>query len=324
MPALEISCPAKINLALCIGNPGNSPLHPLASWMVAVNFCDTLWLEKSNDAVAQFDIQPNLHGLQDSIATKDCSSTPLLSDPPVCIDWPIDTDLTFAAHRAIQDHVDQPLTINLVLRKRIPAGAGLGGGSSNAAATLIGLNRLFDLELSDSSLIALGQQLGSDVAFLIATMLGQDSAMVTGVGEKIEPLPLTQTIHLVLIFPPFACPTSKVYAAFDTLHRDKPFPVIDPNQMRLLANNLPLANSAPRNDLAQAAFVVAPELKTLADQLRQQLQHPIHVTGSGSTLYLIAQSQTSACQMAQQITALTKLPAVATQTLSPNRAPLIQ
>lgn len=311
---LTLSCPAKVNLVLSVGASDKGLLHPLVSWMVTVTFSDTLSLDHvKDDGVAQFDIRPAADDEQDR--ARAAGETIV---PRVCVDWPLQSDLVFLAHALLQEHVGAPLAVNLNLRKRIPTGAGLGGGSSNAAATLVAMNRWFELGLDRQTLIGLGQRLGSDVGFLVGAILGQTSALVTGVGDQIEPMPLAQPIHLVLIFPPLACPTAAVYGAFDRRLNNHPPSLIDPNRLRKLANNLPLAPEAPWNDLDEAAFAVAPELRTIVNRLQQQLDRPIHVTGSGSTLYLIAPSDAAAIECARTVTQLSGLPAVATQTLSCN------
>lgn len=307
-PSITLNCPAKINLALSVGVPNPDGLHPLASWMIAVGFADSLALEKIDTGFSQFDIVP---------ANQSSDTTA----PAVHIDWPIENDLAFRAHALLQKQIDKPLPIKLALRKRIPTGGGLGGGSSNAAATLVGLNRLFSLGLGDADLIRLGQQLGSDVSFLIGAILGRPSALVTGLGEQLEPLPDHRPIHLLLIFPTgLACPTGQVYAAFDQLNRSQPPTGPDVDRVRQVASlalqsNLPA--DAPFNDLQQPAFAVQPRLEKIHKQLEEQLHRPVHVTGSGSTLFVITDSADTCQSMASQASSLDGVVAVATQTLSP-------
>jgi len=310
---IQLSCPAKINLALSVGAPLENGLHPLASWMVTIDFVETLTLHRIDDkSASRFELS---NASEPATAGNDHLTSTMR--PQVRIDWPIENDLTYRAHALMEKQVGRPLPIHLSLGKRIPTGAGLGGGSSNAAATVVGLNRLFDLRLDDPTLRAIGQQLGSDVAFLMHATQGHGSALVSGLGDQIEPMPLAQPIHLVLIFPGFGCPTGRVYGAFDQMHRNKPYPSTCRQSIRQMAEHLPLAPDAPRNDLAQAAFVVQPELGKIADRLHQQLQMPVHVTGSGSTLFLVAPSATACAELAEKATAATNLPAVTTQTLDP-------
>ncbi len=283
---LTTACPAKVNLALSIGPPRPDGLHPLASWMVALDFADTLTIQQTDAPVSRFDIVP---------AASKGNPQHTHPVPPVCIDWPIESDLAYRAHTLMQDHVGRPLPIELTLRKRIPTGAGLAGGSSNAAATLVGLNQLFNLNLDDKKLLNLAQQLGSDVAFMVNAVLGHPCSLVTGLGERIEPLPLAQPIHLVLIFPGFGCPTASVYQAFDRLHNQSPGDQApDDAHIRALAQTHPLDPAGLFNDLAEPAFNVRPELREVRDHLQNDLHTPVHVTGSGSTLFIVAASHADA------------------------------
>ncbi len=298
-PSVELTCPAKVNLALSVGSPRPGGMHPLASWMVAVGFGDSLKI-KQTDEPCRFDIAPAPPATEGG-------------QPQVIVDWPIEKDLVYRAWSLIQERVGRPLQVLLTLRKRIPTGAGLGGGSSNAAGTLVGLNRLFSLGMERAELIELGASLGSDVGFLVAAILGQPSALVAGLGEQIEPLTLPSPVHLVLVFPALACPTGDVYRAFDRLPGQAGVSREPETQrVRDLAQQQPLAADGPFNDLAQAAMAVRSELRGHRDKLQQDLQHPIHVTGSGSTLFAVA-PDAQVCQvMAKRVAAISGLPAIAT------------
>ncbi|MEE9211039.1 MAG: 4-(cytidine 5'-diphospho)-2-C-methyl-D-erythritol kinase [Phycisphaeraceae bacterium] len=293
--ALELPCPAKVNLALSVGPPNRDGLHPIASWMVTVHFGDHLVLERADAADSTFDIAFD-------------------TDAPVPgqVDWPIEQDLTWRAAALLQQHVGHTLAVRLTLRKRVPAGSGLGGGSSDAASTLVGLNRLFEVGLDDQALMSLAMQLGSDVAFFVAAAAGQPSAVVSGFGQQIEPVRLNQIIHLVLVFPPFGCPTDDVYRDFDRLHPDASPP--DTERVHALASMSPPSPDSPFNDLADAALDVQPKLADLLTRLRDVLDTPVHVTGSGSALFVIAPSDAASRNLACKVTALTGLPAVATRT----------
>ncbi len=301
---LELACPAKVNLALSVGTPRDDGMHPLASWMVAIDFADALTLEKLRHGISRFEISP----------TTDGAATDRTVGPRVSVDWPVDHDLAYRAHALMETRIGRALPVDLNIRKVIPAGAGLGGGSSNAAATLVGLNRLFGLGIPHTALIAMGQELGSDVSFLISAILGAPSALVTGFGEQLESVDQTSKLHLVLVFPGFSCPTGPVYAALDRLRHSTACPTPDAKRVRTLAGQPKLTPEAPFNDLTQAAYDVRPELKTIVVNLQEQLSVPVHVTGSGSTLYLVAPSHTASIELAKQATASTGLPAIATHT----------
>ncbi len=97
--------------------------------------------------------------------------------------------------------------MRIALTKRIPHGAGLGGGSSDAATTLLGLDRLFETQLSREALSAMAAELGSDIPFFIY----QSAAIIRGRGEHVEPVAFSHTLPLLLIKPPFGVPTPWAY-----------------------------------------------------------------------------------------------------------------
>jgi len=278
---LAIHCPAKVNLSLSVGAPDpQRGLHPIASWMVALQFADELTLERAD--ASTFDIR--------------------FVDDRHQVDWPLDKDLAYRAHGVIESHVGRSLPIALRLAKHIPPGAGLGGGSSDAAGVLVGVDQLFGLGLGRDTLIALGLQLGSDIGFLVAALLGEPSMLVSGFGDRFEPLPLDRTLHLALIFPGFGSPTGPVYAAFDRLHPDAQ---VDVHALR----------GEPFNDLAGAACAVTPQLGDIQTGLRQSLNMPVHITGSGSTLFVIAADDAQAKRIARQVEDEHGLQSVSTRTI---------
>lgn len=295
--SLVLSCPSKVNLALAVGPPNaaRDGMHPIASWMITTRFADTLEIRPTDDR-STFDIA-------------------FADDAPhrQPIDWRLESDLAFRAHALLQEHVGRALPVAVTLRKRIPAGAGLGGGSANAAGMLIALNRLFDLDVGVEQLVRLAGRLGSDVMFLVRAIAGEPSCIVSGFGDVIEPAPRSQSIPLVLIFPPFGCPTGPVYRAFDetldaAAHRLRHGRVV------ALSQQDPVPQDGPFNDLAEPAMHVEPALRALYAQLREQMQLPVHVSGSGSTLYLIAPSALTADVLARRVQTEAAVPAVSTRT----------
>ena len=295
---LSIDCPAKVNLALSVGAPTgeHKRLHPIVSWMVTVELADHLTLARCDGQASTFDIA-------------------FAEDTGYVVDWPVELDLAWKAHALLEQRLDMALPVRLALRKRIPPAAGLGGGSSNAAATLIGLRRLFDLHLTDQQLVESGMTLGSDIGFFVIAALGGSSAIVSGFGDKIEPMPLRKPVHIVLVFPGFGSPTAAVYAAFDQLAGATAGPP-DASKVRALAAQTSLAPGDPFNDLADAACKVNGQLATIKGHLEALLDMPVHVTGSGSTLFVIAPDETAAHGLARTVTDATSLATTATHTVA--------
>ncbi len=280
-----LRCHAKINLALAVGAPqAPKGYHPIASWFTCIDLHDELSLAPPRTEHSEWTIR----------WTDDAPR-------PTPIDWPLDKDLAVRAHRLLEQTVARALPIRATLRKRIPVGAGLGGGSSDAAAALTGLNAVFDLGLSLPRLRELSASLGSDVAYFIGgAESGDDSrpaqpgspALVTGFGERVERLPRLRG-RAVLIFPPFGCPTGPVYQAFD--RAALPGPTLQVREARiraLAATSGELLSRAPLfNDLEAPACLVEPRLADLLAHLRAGLDTPVHLTGSGSTIFVLARDE---------------------------------
>jgi 4-diphosphocytidyl-2-C-methyl-D-erythritol kinase len=294
--ALSVLCPAKVNLALSVGPRRGDGFHAIASWMVAVEFGDRLTIASAE---------------QSSYDIRFADDAP----QPQKVDWPLEKDLSVRAHRLMEQAVGRSLPIRAALEKRIPAGAGLGGGSSDAAAMLVSVNRLFDLRMTERDLCGLAEKLGCDVAFLVGAMFGKPSALVTGLGETVEPLPLSEPIHLVLVLPPYGCPTGRVYAAFDEMVGQRA--AVARERVEQLGRCMPLQPDAPFNDLAEPAARVTPELAETLAKLRGEQQLPMHVTGSGAAMFVVVANAQAGTALARQISGQFALPAVTTRTLPP-------
>ncbi|MEZ6235313.1 MAG: hypothetical protein R3B68_14085 [Phycisphaerales bacterium] len=264
---------AKVNLCLAVSppEPAGGPRagwHRIVSWFHAIDLCDDIEIERA-DATAY----------ERAWAADAPRPTP--------IDWPEEADLMVRAHHALEAHIGRALPIRLRARKRIPTGGGLAGGSSNAAAVLMGVAALYDFGLDIETLRALSRPLGSDVAYFLCAGDGPPApALVSGFGAIIEPAAAASgTVHLVL--PPFGCQTPAVYKAFDTL-APRPF-------MEDAARALSITGGAPRewesslfNDLGPAAEAVEPRLANMRKAM-ERAGHRVHMTGSGSTLFTVGE-----------------------------------
>lgn len=293
--SIFLQAPAKLNLALSVGAPNEQAMHPISSWMVTVDLFDDLHLDR---------LPAEHHSLFATIWHADALRR---SE----IDWAQSKDLVFRAHAKLEAHVGRQLPVKSRLEKRIPVGGGLGGGSSNAAAMLRGLNQLFDLRLAPSELGSICASLGSDVSFL----LEGGSALVSGLGELIEPLGAPPKIHPVLFFPQVACPTGEVYRAFDRLSSDA---LVQEERVRALSARELIGPLDPFNDLASAALDVAPSIADDMEEIAQLCELPVHVCGSGSSLFAIASDEMHAAALADICTRRLDIPAVAaTTTVTP-------
>ena len=284
---------AKVNLALSVSPPGEGGMHEIASWMVTTAFADELDVKRlPADRPSRFSIDWH----EDARRRSD-------------IDWQIRKDLAVRAHALLEAKIGCALPIQLRMRKRIPVGGGLGGGSSNAAAMLRALDALFDLRLRAEYLEAISRELGSDVPFLVRG----GSALVEGTGERLTRVAMP-VVYLVLVFPSVACPTGPVYHAFDRLRPDAR---LDAPRVRALVDTAERGGfraDMPFNDLADAAIEVVPALGELRARVERVAQSSVHVSGSGSTLFIVCDSPIHAEALAGAIEMQVGVPAIATVT----------
>lgn len=274
---LRVFCPAKVNLALSVGAPRPDGLHPIASWMAPVGFGDTLTLRRNAPDAAE-----------GACTIRFAEDAPL----PQPIDWPAERDLACRALRAVESRVGEPLPVAVELQKRTPAGAGLGGGSADAAGMLDGLNHLLGLGLSEDVLLTIAGKLGSDVVFQLAARWRPGGAVVSGVGEQVTPLTNREPVPLLLALPGVHCATAEVYGAFDKAAGDDP-PVADLARVQSLADESLKPDTALFNDLAPAACAVKPPVAEVMQALASA-GHAPHVTGSGSTVFVVLEKADSA------------------------------
>ena len=254
-PTLQIQACAKINLHLRVF-PLQGGYHPLRSWFRTVSVSDQLEIAPGGD-----------HG-----------RFQLTCDDPA-----VPTGGSNLIAKAWQrlDGKNRP-SVNVHLQKRLPMGGGLGGGSSNAAAALLGLADFWKIDCTLDDAAALG----SDVPFFFRAMQSQISdATVTGRGEHVEPFHATRRHAVLLILPGLHCSTPAVFRQFDAL----PTPPDDGDPDFAAWSALPATRLLPklRNDLEVAALMLYPKLADLRTMVEQNLQRPVRMSGSGSTLFTL-------------------------------------
>jgi 4-diphosphocytidyl-2-C-methyl-D-erythritol kinase len=196
---------------------------------------------------------------------------------------PEEDNLALRAARFLQQRAGGDRGALIRLSKRIPAGAGLGGGSSDAAAVLAGLNRLWGLGLPLEELGALGATLGADVPFF----LGPSPAWAEGIGEQLRPAQVDLPAAFLIAVPPFRCPTGEVYRAYDRLGVPYSSPTLG-------------WEGELENDLWPAALALHPQLLALRDRL-EGLGGPVGMTGSGSALFCAFPSEEEARLAARRL-----------------------
>jgi 4-diphosphocytidyl-2-C-methyl-D-erythritol kinase len=194
--------------------------------------------------------------------------------------------------------------VRMWLRKGIPAGAGLGGGSADAAAALAAVRRMLEVDMGDDELLELGAAVGSDVPFC----LRGGAAWMRGRGERLEPVTLAGQLPLVVVVPRFRISTPDVYRAWDELG--------GPIARRRIAAPPAVAGiiTGLANDLEAAAERVEPRLASFRDELEGVAKAPVVLAGSGSAYAVIPDVDTVAAagRLANRISSKLRVPASAT------------
>lgn len=182
--------PAKLNLFLHINGRRDDGYHELQTLFIFLDHCD--WLTFHLNDSNQIDITPAL------------------------ADVPLEQNLIYRAAQLLKQHSEQPLGVTIALDKRLPMGGGIGGGSSDAATTLVALNHLWKINLSVDELAELGRQLGADVPVFVRG----HAAFAEGVGERLQPVEIDKKWYVVLV-PACHVSTADVFRHKD-LKRDTP------------------------------------------------------------------------------------------------------
>lgn len=234
---------AKVNLGLVV-HPTSGGLHPVEALNLSVGWFDRLALETA-DADHQ-DIEGNV---------------------------PLDhANLAWKAVTAARGELEQPLLLRL--RKHIPAAAGLGGGSADAAAALAACGVV--LGIDDATLAEIAPQLGSDVPFCFVGGL----CVVGGIGDKVTKLPTPDGFALAIVVPPFELGSSAVYQAWDDAGGPSGPSVGDKHLPPMLRQYAPL-----RNDLYPAAVDIRPEVDEWRHEMAQRWDREVFLSGSGPALF---------------------------------------
>ena len=281
---MRVPAPAKINLHLRVGPRRADGFHPLLTWMTTVALFDTLTFVRR---------RPNAQG--PTTPQRDAEWFVLSCDDP---GLPTGRDnLVVKAATALADAISRDRTsrpgegsigrldgVSALLAKRIPSGAGLGGGSSDAAATLIGLNALWKLDLPAPRLSAIAGQIGSDVPFF----LHGASSICTGRGEIVRPVARLDMKWATLVLPKYPMPTPAVYRRFDEMNLGREESVAEEQDWDSWSK-LSAAELMERlvNDLEPAAFSLRPELGELWSKLERELSQVVRMSGSGSSLFTL-------------------------------------
>lgn len=239
----DVPAPAKLNLFLHITGRRSDGYHLLQSAFMLIDWCDTLHFELRLDG---------------NISREDLT-VPLPAD-----------DLTVKAAQTLQKFSATPLGVHISVAKSIPAQAGMGGGSSDAATCLLALNRLWKLNLPLSLLTQLGLKLGADVPFFLCG----HNAWVEGIGEKIQPLDIPKA-QFAVVKPAAGLATNAIFSDA-ALKRD--------TETAIISGFAAYPFDFGRNDLQPVAQKLCHDVTTALAWLTNQGLQP-RMTGSGSAVF---------------------------------------
>jgi len=248
---LRVLSPAKVNLFLCVLGRRPDGYHDLFSLMCRIGLYDEILLSPTSEG-----------------ATLTCSDHALPVD---------DGNLALRAARRFFEALGRPGGVAIHLAKRIPVAAGLGGGSSNAASVLLGLNHLYGGPLSLDRLIVIGKSLGADVPFF----LFQAPALVSGIGDRLEAFPGIPPLAALVVSPTFAVSTRMVYQNLNLR--------LTNSQKRPTRAHLKKSAFTPdlhlHNDLETVTLAWHPEIVAIKNLLIDQGALGSLMSGSGPSVF---------------------------------------
>lgn len=274
--SITVRAPAKINLHLGVGAPREDGFHPLATVYQAVGLYDDVTVTDQPDW---------------SVHLRGDDRIDLLAVPAD------DSNIALRAGRALVAHHGLERAARIEIHKGIPVAGGMAGGSADAAATLVALDRLWDLQTTDEDLLALAADLGSDVPF---ALLGGTAAGL-GRGEVVSALPDTGSWWWVVVGSEEGLSTPAVYGRYDELV-GPPDPLLPPTvpdiprpvREALAHGDVAWLATALHNDLQDPALDLRPDLRRTFDDGRDAGALATILSGSGPTVLLLAEDRAHA------------------------------
>lgn len=258
---LYVKAPAKINLTLDVLYKRPDQYHEVEMIMTTVDLSDRIGLEPREDGLIKI-----------------ISADRFVPDD--------ERNFAYQAAKLLKDTYNIEQGVSITIEKEIPIAAGLAGGSSDAAATLRGLNELWDLGLTLDDLAQHATKIGSDVAFCVYG----GTALATGRGEKIQELPAPPACWVVLAKPKIGVSTADVYG---NLKIDE---IEHPNTKQMIQaiedGNYELMCQSLGNVLESVTFKLYPEVITIKEQMQRFGADAVLMSGSGPTVFGLVDSET--------------------------------
>lgn len=252
LPSIELLSPAKVNLRLEVLRSRGDGYHEIRTILQRISLSDRL-----------------------RISLKREKGISVITDSPRL---PVDEgNLAYRAASSLLEEAEASVGVEVHIQKRIPISSGLGGGSSNAASTLMGLNRILKLNFSKGRLMEIGARIGADIPFFML----ERTAMATGIGEKLEPLEIRPSIWLVLVNPGWEVSTRWAYEELNFKLTKRPIHIKLPQ----FFSDIGQVAHILHNDLESVTISAYPEIDGLKAELLSQGAVGSLMTGSGPTVF---------------------------------------
>ena len=264
MNQIELKALAKVNLGLDVLGRRENGYHDVRMIMQSIFLYDEVRIEKKE--AAGIEVETNLKFL------------------PVGED-----NIAYKAAKLLIDEFGIGEGVRITLRKHIPVAAGLAGGSSNAAAVLFGMNRIFRLGLSQKDLMERGVKLGADVPYCIM----RGTVLAEGIGEELKRLPAMPKCTVLIAKPPISVSTKTVYEALDSKEITE-HPDIDGIIKGLELGNLKMIADSMGNVLEKVTVPMHPEIEEIKQEMKEAGALGAMMSGSGPTVFGLFESRAAA------------------------------
>jgi 4-diphosphocytidyl-2-C-methyl-D-erythritol kinase len=269
---LRLRAFAKVNYALEVGERRDDGYHEISSILQSISLADEVEIERSK------------------------GSFELRIEPEGAELGSLEQNTVYRAWRLLCRLAGSELPVRIRLHKKIPAQAGLGGGSADAAATLCGLNQLFSLGLSYEELRRLGSGIGSDVPFALTG----GAALAEGVGEMLTALPAPPLHRLLVAKPERGADTAGIYRAYDEWLGGEGMPSVEGVVAALRTGDLPALARSLGNDLEPITAGFVPEVRKYREDLLRLGAMGAAMSGTGTAVYGVFEGEDEARFVAER------------------------
>ncbi|WP_202081441.1 4-(cytidine 5'-diphospho)-2-C-methyl-D-erythritol kinase [Caldalkalibacillus salinus] len=258
---LTMKAPAKINLTLDVLHKREDGYHEVEMVMTSIDLADHLHMVSRKDM--------DIH--------VECTTSFVPTDQ---------RNLVYQAAKRLQARFNIKQGVHITIQKKIPVAAGLAGGSSDAAACIKGLNQLWGLRLTTNEMAALGAEIGSDVSFCIYG----GTALATGRGEKIIPLPAPPPFWVILAKPPIGVSTGNIYGKLKA-DQIKAHPDTERMIEAIKEKDFELITASLGNVLEEVTLYEHPQVGQIKERMKRYGADGVLMSGSGPTVFGITQKE---------------------------------